>query len=153
MINPTQLDSYLGKHISQICQNDFTKDIENHCAHFVSHVLGYQFGVTCRMMGKANAAGANIRVQELFPRCPAVGTWASRPATMPFALVFITNASNVRLSAKVMSNVPRKHVGIFYGGWIWHYSNSQHKVVKQTPGEFSNHYPAPDNAMFYGSLP
>jgi hypothetical protein len=44
-------------------------------------------------------------------------------------------------------------VGIFIGGEIWHYSNKLDKVVKQTPAEFVNHYPAPDNAMFYGDMP
>ena len=52
-----------------------------------------------------------------------------------------------------MANVPRKHVGIFLNGIIWHYSNSQHRVVKQLPGQFALHYPSPDNGMFYGSLP
>jgi hypothetical protein len=59
----------------------------------------------------------------------------------------------VDLAAKVMNNVPRKHIGIFFGGFVWHYSNSQQKVVKQLPSQFALHYPAPDNAMFYGSLP
>ena len=49
--------------------------------------------------------------------------------------------------------VPRKHVGIFADGFIWHYSNSQHKVVRQTPSQFAQHYPSPDNAMFFGALP
>ena len=152
MLNPAALTGYLGKHISQICPNEFTSDHENHCAHFVSHVLGYPFGVTCRVMGKEHAAGANIRVQEVFPRCTSVGTWASRPAAAQ-VLAFITNASNVDLKTKVMKNVPRKHVGIFYGGFIWHYSNAQRKVVQETPEQFSHHYPAPDNAMFFGVYP
>jgi hypothetical protein len=153
MISPSELDTYLKKHINQICPNDFTRDAENHCAHFVSHVLGYQFGVTCSGMGKANAPGASIRVQSLFPHCPSVGKWDSRPASRPSGLVFITNPSNVNLASKIMVNVPRKHVGIYYGDWIWHYSNSQQKVIKETPEQFSHHYPAPDNAMFYGFLP
>lgn len=46
-----------------------------------------------------------------------------------------------------MTDAHRKHAGIFCGGLrtIYHYSNSNHRVVSQTPDEFSRHYPAPDN--------
>lgn len=149
------LDPYLGKHINEVCENGFTDNGDNHCAHFVSHVLGLEFGLTCRTMGTPGAKGAeaNIRVQQLFPRCPRVGEWADRPEDLSPCLVFITKASNVNLATKVMANVPRKHVGIFVGGTIWHYSNGKRKVVKQTPDQFALHYPAPHNAMFYGSFP
>ena len=67
--------------------------------------------------------------------------------------MFLTRASNVNLPARSRANVPRKHVGIFLDGLIWHYSNSQQRVVKQLPAQFANHYPSPDNAMFFGTLP
>jgi hypothetical protein len=153
MITQTQLTGYLGKSIGDICQNAYTSQHDNHCAHFVAHVLGYHFGVTCQMMGKGNAPAATLRVQELFPKCPSVGAWSLRPASLKTCLVFITRAANVNLSTKAMANVPRKHVGIFADGFVWHYSNSQQKVVKQTPSQFKLHYPSPDNAMFFGSLP
>jgi hypothetical protein len=153
MITVDQLNAYLGKNISQICGNGYADPNDNHCAHFVCHALGYQFGFTCRNMKSGHGTPANIRVQEVFPHCASVGTWASRPASLNSCLVFITAASNVHLTSKTMDNVPRKHVGIFLQGNIWHYSNSNHKVVKQTPQEFSHHYPAPSNAMFYGTAP
>ena len=147
------LNNFLGKPIGQICLNGYANDADNHCAHFVSHAMGYQFGVTCLTMSRGTSPGANIRVQELFPRCPTVGTWGSRPPTLTSCLVFITRATNVDVANKVMNNVPRKHVGIYVSGLIYHYSNSQHRVVQQTPEQFSHHYSAPDNAMFYGSMP
>jgi len=153
MITQQQLDGYVGKSIGTICANGYASVADNHCAHFVSHVLGYQFGVTCKMMGSGAGAAANLRVQELFPKCKAVGAWSLRPATLQPCLVFITRATNVNLAGKVMANVPRKHIGIFLNGFIWHYSNSQQKVVRQTPAQFAKHYAPPDNAMFYGSLP
>ena len=67
-------------------------------------------------------------------------------------LVFITNPGNVNLSTRVITNVPRKHMGLCTAGFIWHYSNTLHQVVKVPPAQFSNHYPAPDNAMFYGTI-
>jgi hypothetical protein len=153
MITQQQLSGYLGKSIGQICPNGFASIHDNHCAHFVAHVLGYKYGVTCQMMSHGKTPGVSIRVQEIFPKCPSVGVWSLRPGTLTTCLVFITRAANVNLATKVMTNVPRKHVGIFLEGHVWHYSNSQQKVITQTPAQFACHYPAPDNAMFYGSMP
>jgi hypothetical protein len=153
MITQPQLDGFLGKSMAEICPNGFAANSDNHCAHFVSHVLGLRYGVTCQVMSHGRQPGVTIRVQEIFPRCPTVGAWSLRPASLTACLVFITRVSNVSLATKVMNNVPRKHVGIFLNGAIWHYSNSQHKVVKQRPAQFGLHYPAPDNGLFYGSLP
>ena len=138
---------------ARFCGNGYASPHDNHCAHFVSHVLGYRFGATCQMMGSGRAPGANLRVQELFAKCQRVGPWSLRPASLKTCLVFITRSTNVNLASKVMANVPRKHVGIYLNGLIWHYSNAQQKVVRQTPGQFAQHYPSPDNAMFFGSLP
>jgi hypothetical protein len=153
MITPHQLHGYLGKSIGEICQNGYTSVHDNHCAHFVSHVLGYRFGVTCQMMGKGSGPAATLRVHELFPRCHSVGAWSLRPASLKTCLVFITRASNVSLVNRTMVNVPRKHVGIYLDGAIFHYSNAQQKVVRQLPAQFAQHYPTPDNGLFFGTLP
>jgi len=149
------LKSFLGKHIRDICALGFAADAENHCAHFVSHVLGFQFKTTCRTMVNGSGTPGSIRVQDVFAHCLQVGNWDDCPVPLFWGLVFITNANNVNIGSKQMVNVPRKHVGIFYGGLrsIYHYSNSQRKVVTQTPDEFSTHYASPDNAMFWGSVP
>lgn len=153
MVTRVELDAYLGQEITRICAVGYTNRNDNHCAHFVSHVLGYEFGFLCSGMVHGKGTGATIRVHELFPQCKSVGNWDTRPAGLENCLVFITKASNVDLHAKSMVNVPKKHVGIFSSGDIWHYSNSRDKVVKQTPAEFSHHYAAPHNAMFFGELP
>ena len=155
MLLETTLQDYLGQHIRDICPIGYANDSDNHCAHFVSHVLGYQFGATCRTMKRGQGTPGSIRVHEVFARCVDVGRWDALPVPLFWGLVFITNASNVTLGTQTMSNVPRKHIGIFYGGarTIYHYSNSRHQVVSQTPQQFSNHYPAPDNAMFWGGAP
>ena len=149
----TAMAGYLGQHINTICPNGHTDDNDNHCAHFVAHVLEYTFGTSCLTMSKGKGPGATIRVHESFPHCGTVGQGDSRPEEPDPCLVFITNAGNVNLKTKAMVNHPRKHVGIFVDGTIYHYSNSKEKVVEQTPDEFSTHYPAPNNAMFYGTLP
>jgi len=153
VITPQLLDSYLGKSIDAICQNGYASNADKHAAHFVSHVLGYKFGVTCQMMGNGRGLAATIRIQDLFLRCRPLGVWSLRPVSLSTCLVFITRASNVNLGAKMMSNAPRKHVGIYMNGFIWHYSSSRQQVIKETPSQFKLHYPSPDNAMFYGSLP
>ncbi len=140
-----------GKHIREICGNGYTSDDDNHCAHFVSHVMGFSFGATCRTMTRGSAAAACIRVHELFAMCPAVGEWSSLATTA--CLVFVTDRSNVDLRRKRMSNVPRKHVGIYLSGTVWHYSNAQAKVVTQVPDAFAHHYPGPRIALFWGTFP
>ena len=153
VITPQQLDSYLGKSIGAICPNGYTTNIDHHSAHFVSHVFGYNFGITCQMSGSGRGPGVTIRLQELFSRSKSAGVWSLRPASLSACLVFITRASNVNLAAKNMASAPRKHVGIYLNGFIWHYSSSRQQVIKESPSQFKLHYPSPDNAMFYGSLP
>ena len=153
MITQQQLSGYLGKSIADLCPNGCTDEAASHGAHFVAHVLGYKFGLTCQMTGTATGAGASLRIQDLFPRCPRIGVWSLRPSSMTTCLVLITRASNVNLAAKVIASVPRQHVGLLVDGFVWHYSGRQRKVVRQTPAQFSMHYAAPDSAMFYGSLP
>jgi hypothetical protein len=153
MITVAQLNEYLTQPISKICLNGYANANDNHCAHFISHVLGLKFGVTCLTMQGGTHAGANIRVQEVFARCPEVGRWADRPGHVGQCLVFVTDASNVDLVHKIMTNVPKKHVGIYVSGMIWHYSNSKSQVVSVSPDVFQHHYPGSNIAMFYGTMP
>jgi hypothetical protein len=44
-------------------------------------------------------------------------------------------------------------VGIYYFGTIYHYKNSMHQVVTQTPDEFKLHYPGDGIALFFGTIP
>ena len=115
-------------------------------------VLGYTFGVTCQMLGSGRGPAATLRVQEVFSRCKAVGVWRLRPATLQPCLVFVTRAANVNLAAKSMGHAPRKHVGIHANGFVWHYSDKQQAVIKETPSQFARYYSSPDTAMFYGSI-
>ena len=153
MITQQQLSGYLGKSIAEICPNGCTDEAAGHGAHFVAHVLGYRFGLTCQMTGTPQGPAASLRVQDLFQHCAKLGVWSLRPASMTTCLVFITRASNVNLAARVMATVPRQHVGLLLDGFVWHYSARQQKVVRQTSAQFARHYAGPDNALFYGSLP
>jgi hypothetical protein len=149
----TDLKGFEGKTIKDICDSAYHNNADNHCAHFVSHVLDLTFGFTCKNMTGKGTRGVNIRVHEIFPRCPKVGKWADRPVTLSPCLAFVTLASNVTVSKKHMDNVPKKHIGIYHSGNIWHYSNLKDKVVMQTPEQFSKHYAGSDVTVFFGELP
>jgi hypothetical protein len=150
MLTTLLLDSYLGRHISAICPNGYTADSNNHCAHFVNHVLHLSFGYTCK-----KHIGANLRVHETFARCPNTRELNECPTSIE-ALIFISSPHNFvrRPDATVeLINVPRKHIGLFLDGTVWHYSNSRKKVVKQNLAEFIRHYPSQVNALWVGDLP
>lgn len=153
MLTRAVLDGNLTKRIDRICPLGYANASDNHCAHFVSHVLGFSFGFTCGQMVRGTGAKACIRVHEVFSRCPVVGVWEAKPIVLITCLIFITKASNVNLAARAMENVPRKHVGIYFDNLVWHYSNTREQVVNQTLAEFGNHYPSPHNSLFYGQIP
>jgi hypothetical protein len=141
------LNAYVGVNIVDICAFGFTHKT-NHCAHFVSHVLQLELGYTC---GRGGVGGRSVRVHEIFAKCPRVGKFDDRPTEK--CLIFVISPREVNLKKKVMSNVPKKHIGIYVNGTIWHYSNSREKVVTQKPAEFKKHYPGQTNGLFYGTFP
>ena len=153
------LDSYLGKGISEICAHGYTADDLNHCAHFVCHVMNVATGsTTCRAQSQAGVAdriGVCIRVHELFASCPQLGLYddATQDQLTNGVFVFVTAKNVVDLKAKRMTNIPKKHVGIGLDGTIWHYSNTQDKVVTATPAEFKRHYKGQDNGLYFGTFP
>lgn len=156
IIDISSLRSFEGKSISDICDIGYHKFNDNHCAHFVSHVMGYNFGaVTCANLTlmlkqeakKLNKKGATLRVDDVFKKCREVGKWEDKKPTVTACLVFIINKKNVNLKKKTMSNVPRKHIGIYCNNKIWHYSNSKNKVISQTAAEFKKHYGSSSAAL------
>lgn len=144
---------YLGNHVSNFCPNDYHDDKDNHCAHFVSHVLGFNFGYTCIMQTGKGARGASMRVHELFAQCPEVGIWEDKPPLLDSCLAFVTDMKNVDLKNQTMKNVPKKHVGIFYKERIYHYSNSRDKVSGQGADQFKRHYSGVGIRLYYGTFP
>ncbi|MEO8649452.1 MAG: hypothetical protein ABI539_09825 [Acidobacteriota bacterium] len=152
---PNELGTLVGKKISEICPCGYVDAGANHCAHFVSHIAKYKFGYTCFAdTGKGSSSdGATVRVVDLFPKCRRVGVWSDRPKDISCGLIFITDKSNVHLAKKTIDNVRKKHVGFFIGDVVWHYSNTQGKVVTQTSQQFSHHYPGSGITMFYGEFP
>jgi hypothetical protein len=158
MLTEALLNTYLNRHISAVCPNGFADDDDNHCAHFVNHVLNLSFGVNCRgaVAPKARkGTGSNLRVQETFARCPNVRELLECPKSIE-ALIFVSAPHNFmkqRDGTMALNNVPKKHIGLFLDGVVWHYSNSQRKVITQTLDLFIHHYPRQENALWVGDLP
>lgn len=158
MLTTSLLDSYVGQHISAICLNGYADNGDNHCAHFVNHVLNLSFGVTCRgLVAKTaqRAPGANVRVHETFDRCANVRELLECPTSIE-ALIFVSARQNFvhqRNGTVTLNNVPKKHIGLFLDGVVWHYSNSRRQVVKQILMDFIRHYPRQTNVLWVGDLP
>ena len=148
-----RLESCLNKHISEFCDNGYTDDHENHCAHFVSHIRNYTFGYNCRTATHGSNEGACLRVHEVFPRCGAVGLFSDRPNNVTDCLAFVTRSTAVNLATGTMANIPKKHIGIYNLGYIYHYSNRNHFVIKETPEDFSHHYPGTGFEVYFGTFP
>jgi hypothetical protein len=90
----------------------------------------------------------------VFANCPSVQEIREcNPAIS--GLVFVSAANNfvTRGGRTTLNNVPKKHIGFLLGGFVWHYSNTRDRVVKQAMSEFLYHYPGQINALWLGSLP
>lgn len=151
VLTESVLNSYLGRSIAQICPHGYDGAQDNHCAHFVAHVLQLDFGMTCGRL-RRRPGGANVRVQELFAQCPSSREVVECPSTGQ-GLIFVSDRRNFSGTPTQIENVRRKHVGVMSNGRVWHYSNTLRRVVVQTVGEFLSHYPRQDNALWYGALP
>jgi hypothetical protein len=149
------MDSFLGKGIDAICGNGFHTATANHCAHFVSHALEFTFSFNCRQFVGGNKTPANIRVHEIFAECPRVGRWENANAAAA-QLIFVTRKDVVNIFTKTMQNIPQKHIGVYQNGFVYHYSNTDDRVVKQTVSDFFARFQAAysgDQGLFFGEFP
>lgn len=137
-----------------ICPHGLDATNKNHCAHFVSHVLQLGFGMTCARLRGQRGAGtaANVRVQEIFARCPHTRELLECPTTGS-GLIFVSKRSNFAGAPTRIRNVPKKHIGIVIDGFTWHYSNPANQVKKQPVSKFLTHYRRQENALWWGSFP
>lgn len=145
-LNTADLDNYVGKSIEKICPLGFGKvgDAENHCAHFVSHVLkindSFGFGLTCAGMTfegkKKKDAGACLRVNEIYNHVEDLETPNEKGC-----LVYFTLSSNIDKSG-LMGSQPKKHVGIYFQGFVYNYGNTKDAVRKNTLADLKALYGA-----------
>jgi len=149
------LEAALGKSIDQVCPNNFHDHKQNHCAHFVSHMTDLEFSFNCVDFKGGNKQPGNVRVHEIFARCPKVGRFEDADKSLT-QLVFVTRQNNVDLPSNKMGNIPQKHIGIYCDGSIYHYSNTPDKVVKWSPQKFLDTFQAVysgHQTLFFGTIP
>jgi hypothetical protein len=150
------LDNFVGKSIGEICSNHFTDAHQNHCAHFVSHALGLKLGMLCGdVKFTTKHTGASIRCDELYNGLLNKGPWKDRPPGAGAVLIFVVSARNIRNGQMIAT--PQKHVGIFFHGAVYNFSNTHHKVVRDASVDafhikFKHLYHGGDISLYYGVL-
>ena len=77
-VSPAVLAWYYQKSMTEICENHYDTTAQNHCAHFVSHVLGLQLGMLCGDLTGKRHTGASVRCNELYNRLLDRGPWKRR---------------------------------------------------------------------------
>lgn len=142
------LNNSVGQSISEICSFSIANDSnQNHCAHYVSHMMGYELeGATCKNFTwndkQKDEKGATLRVDDVFAASPETGSHAKKPPCLTTYLIFVTLASNVQKVGNrlQMGNQPKKHIGIVVDGVVWHYSNTNNKVVSESVTSFKSKF-------------
>lgn len=130
------LAQYLGQSVDDFCNAKdqqggalfYKGDSQNHCAHFVSHVLGFRFGELCMSEKYHGTQGRTMRVNDLFNSCENRGPWDERSPSLDPCLIFSTIGSNVttpKAGKPVMSDNKLKHVGVWIGGEAFNYHNGK----------------------------
>jgi hypothetical protein len=125
------LQSLVGSNITEICDRGYTAEdgSANHCAHFVSHVIGLSIATTCAFH---HNVGATIRVNEMYNACARKGPWATRPDDLrDAALIFFTQDGNMFHDGS-MGTSSRKHVGFWVNSRVYDYSTDNRRVMRET---------------------
>lgn len=140
------LEVSVGKRIDKICASTLGSSFnQNQCAHYVSHMMGYEFSqsASCKYLTfddsqNDEVEGATVRVDVIFNKLvPAhrqelVNNTCYRPG-----LIFVTQKKNIK-SGGAMGSMPAKHIGVLIWPWVYHYSNTQNKVKKEDITSFIN---------------
>ncbi len=153
-ISETDVKAFVGKSINDISANKYSD--HNHCAHFVSHVLGIKIPLLCGDMKFATKhTGATVRCNHLFNGLTRRGKWEDRPKSGTL-LIFIISASHVKNN--MMDDYQQKHVGIYFSGPVYNYSNMHHKVIVDASVDafykkIDSVYRDDDIALYYGVPP
>jgi len=143
------LDAFMGKTVVDFCgKYGKAGDDFNHCAHFVCHVLGLRIpgAALCSNVGgstytyEERAQGYCIRVNQVFNSCGNRARWSDRDLDGSCLIVATVAANIERQSPLSIGQMPRKHIGFHVCGQVYHYSNTQDKVIKQGVREFGSHY-------------
>src|SRR5256714_15215463 len=120
---PPAMHMYLGWPIDKICQNTIVHEHgQNHCAHFVCHVMAYSQipgAVKCTVRGTNGGFAVHIRGNEVYTYAPRRQTWGAGGRLQEPCLAVATVAQNVQQRPGLPPTVgehQRKHIGLYTGG-------------------------------------
>ena len=146
------LDGYLGKTVVDFCGKYGSKgDSENHCAHFVSHVLQLRIpgAALCSNVGGSSytyeerRTGFCVRVNQVFNSCANRARWDDKNLPSDVCFVVATLEANIESSNPLtIGSMSKKHIGFYSGGHVYNYSNTADAVRKTPLADFKRHYGA-----------
>jgi hypothetical protein len=146
----TNLDVYLGQSVTDFCgKYGRVGDSENHCAHFVSHVLGLRIpgAALCSNVGGSLYAyeerrnGFCLRVNQVFNSCTNRARWDDGDLPASVCFVVATLEANIESENPLtIGTMSRKHIGFYVGGQVYNYGNTHDKVRKTPLADFKRHY-------------
>ena len=146
------LDTYLGKSVESFCgKYGKVGDSQNHCAHFVSHVLKLRIpgAALCSNVGDSSYSYAErrmgfcVRVNQVFNSCKNRARWDDKKLPTEVCFIVATLESNVETKDPLtIGSMSRKHIGFYSGGWVYNYGNTADKVRKTSLADFKRHYGA-----------
>lgn len=146
------LEAYLGQSVKDFCgRYGDIDDSENHCAHFVSHVLQLRIpgAALCSNVGGSDYPyherrnGFCIRVNQVFNSCKNRAIWTDDSAPQSVCFVVATIAGNIiSQNPLTIGSMRKKHIGFYVAGWVYNYGNTNDKVRKSAINDFKRHYGA-----------
>ncbi len=148
------LEPYIGKSVVDFCgKYGSVGDSENHCAHFVSHVLQLRIpgAALCSNVGGEESSwsyverrnGYCVRVNQVFNSCKNRARWNDNSIPrVPFFVVATVPANIESEDPLTIGTMSRKHIGIYVGGMIYNYGNASDAVRKVSVATFKHHYGA-----------
>src|SRR5262249_54097161 len=100
------------------------------------------------------AKGYTVKVDQLYNSLVDKGDWNKRSADP--CLIFATPPDNVDVHRTFMGGAPKKHVGYFASGTVWHYGNTDDEVKKDSLDVFQHKFKRAYGStvvFLYGALP
>jgi hypothetical protein len=79
---------------------------------------------------KSQGAGACLRVNEVFNFCEDIPV-----PDESGCLIHITKLANMKKDG-TMNDMSQKHIGIYFKGEVWHYSNTDQEVKRWTKDQW-----------------
>lgn len=151
----------IGKTVEEFCGKYGSKgDDDNHCAHYVSHVLGLRIpgAALCSNVGdntwgyENRRNGYCVRVNQIFNSCSNRMFWPEETPTGKCFWVATIPGNILTRDPLTIGTHRRKHIGIYMDGQVYQYSNTIDKVAVKSVAQLQHLY-GPKTVMLKCDLP